>query len=437
MEKAFKQLLKLQFPFLCQGKLLLAVSGGVDSVVMTHLCKLAKLDFSIAHCNFNLRGEESNEDEIFVKELADELGVEAFTQSFDTEGFARDAKLSIQMAARDLRYSWFEELRSTRNFDYILSAHHANDNVETFLINLVRGTGIEGLTGIKDTNGYIIRPLLNFTRKEIENYATSNHLNWREDSSNASSKYMRNNIRHQVVPILEEINPQFIESFSQSQRFLKESVDLVDDYIALLYKEIVEKTSIGYQLNVEVLKRIPNNKAVLYQLLKSFGFTEWNDVHALLEAQSGKMVFSRSYRLIKDRDYLLLTEIPNDETDKEYEISAYEDVVMLPIGTFSFHEVSEVKEVDEHHIFVPKELLKFPLILRKWKHGDHFFPFGMKGKKKLSDYFKDKKLSLPEKENVWLLCSNNEIVWVVNHRADNRFSVTDTSQKIIKITYTP
>jgi len=437
MEKAFKQLIKLQFPFLCQSKLLLAVSGGVDSVVMAHLCKLAKLDFSIAHCNFKLRGNESDEDEAFVVDLADALDVEVFTQAFDTEAYAKEAKISIQMAARDLRYNWFEELRSSLHYDFILSAHHANDNVETFLINLVRGTGIEGFTGIKDTNGYIIRPLLNFSRKEIESYARGNDLQWREDSSNASPKYMRNKIRHQVIPVLEEINPQFLESFSQSQQFLKESVDLVEDYIGLLYKEIVEKTDFGYQLKIDILKKIPNNKAVLYQLLKSFGFTEWNDVHSLLDAQPGKIVFSRSHRLIKDREYLLLTEIPSEDNITEYQISENEDVVMLPMGTISFHEVEEVQDVDAHHIFVPKELLQFPLVLRRWKKGDYFYPFGMKGKKKLSDYFKDKKLSLPEKESVWLLCSNNKIVWVVNHRADDRFAVTDPSQKIIKLTYTP
>ena len=437
MEKAFKNLIKSQFPFLCQSKLLLAVSGGVDSVVMAHLCKLAKLDFSIAHCNFNLRGTESDEDETFVIDLADALDVEVFTQAFNTEAYAKEAKLSIQMAARDLRYSWFEELRGSLNFDFILSAHHANDNVETFLINLVRGTGIEGFTGIKDTNGYILRPMLNFSRKEIEAYATQNILQWREDSSNASPKYMRNKIRHNVVPVLEEINPQFLESFSQSQKFLKENVDLVEDYIALLYNEIVEKTHFGYQLKLDILKKLPNNKAVLYQLLKSFGFTEWNDVHALLDAQSGKMVFSRTHRLIKDREHLLLTEIPDADTTKEYQITENEDVVMLPMGTFSFHEVDKVYEVDSNHIFVPKALLEFPLVLRRWQNGDYFYPFGMKGKKKLSDYFKDKKLSLPEKENIWLLCSNNKIVWVVNHRADNRFAVTDPSQKIIKLTYTP
>jgi len=437
MEKAFKQLIKLQFPFLCQSKLLLAVSGGVDSIVMAHLCKLAKLDFSIAHCNFNLRGTESDEDEAFVIDLADALEVEVFTQAFDTEAYAKEAKLSIQMAARDLRYNWFEELRSSLNFDFILSAHHANDNVETFLINLVRGTGIEGFTGIKDTNGYILRPLLNFSRKEIEAYATQNNLEWREDSSNASPKYMRNKIRHQVVPVLEEINPQFLESFNQSQKFLKESVDLVEDYIGLLYNEIVEKTHFGYQLKLDVLKKLPNNKAILYQLLKSFGFSEWNDVHALLEAQSGKVVFSKTHRLIKDREYLLLTEIPEIDATKEYQISAEEDVVMLPMGTFSFHKAEKVTEVDVHSIFVPEDTLEFPLILRRWQKGDYFYPFGMKGKKKLSDYFKDKKLSLPEKESVWLLCSNNKIVWVVNHRADDRFAVTDSTQKILKLTYTP
>ncbi len=434
MEKAFKNEIKSQFPYLCNSKILLAVSGGVDSVVLTHLCKRAKLDLSLAHCNFNLRDKESKADEEFVANLAKELQAELFVENFDTVKYAKDNKLSTQMAARELRYQWFEELRLKHRFDFILTAHHANDNLETFFINLIRGTGLEGLSGINVDSNYIIRPLLKFSRKEIEAFAIANTIEWKEDSTNASTKYLRNKIRHDLVPILEEMNPQFLDTFLKTQSHLKENEQLVEDYLSLLYPKIVEKTDYGYSLDINYLKKIPNKAAVLYQLLKSFGFTEWNDVYHLLDAQPGKMVFSTSHRLVKDRDYLLLTEIDKTE-DKIYEISKDEDFVMLPMGTFSFLEVANIDEKVSNCIYVDPDKLEFPLKVRKWQQGDIFYPFGMKGKKKLSDFFKNKKLSLPQKENSWLLCSGEKIVWVVNQRADRRFSITSPDQKIIKITF--
>ncbi|APS39147.1 MULTISPECIES: tRNA lysidine(34) synthetase TilS [Salegentibacter] len=434
MEKAFKNEIKSQFPYLCNTRLLLAVSGGVDSVVLVHLCNSAKLDFALAHCNFNLRDEESDADEDFVTDLAKRLKVKLFVENFDTEQYAKDNGLSIQMAARDLRYEWFEELRIKHQFDYTLTAHHANDSLETFFINLLRGAGLEGLSGINADSNKIIRPLLNFSRKEIEAYARDNNIAWREDSTNASTKYLRNKIRHELVPVLEEINPQFLETFLITQSHLKENEELVEDYMSLLYPKIIGKTKYGYSLDINYLKKVPNTSAILYQLLKSFGFTEWNDVYNLLDAQPGKMVFSASHRLIKDRDYLLLTEIDKTE-NKTYKIAKNEDFAMLPMGTFSFSEVKEITEKTSNCIYVDPEKLDYPLMVRKWQEGDIFYPFGMKGKKKLSDFFKDKKLSLPEKENSWLLCSGEKIVWVINQRADRRFSITSPDQKIIKITF--
>jgi len=434
MEKAFKNEIKLRFPYLSNSKILLAVSGGVDSIVLAHLCKIAKLDFILAHCNFNLRDEESDADEDFVAAFAKKMNLALFVENFDTEQYAKDNSLSIQMAARDLRYEWFEELRLKHQFDFILTAHHANDSLETFFINLIRGTGLEGLSGIKADSNYIIRPLLNFSRKEILAYAEESNISWREDSTNASTKYLRNKIRHELVPVLEEINPQFLETFLKTQSHLKENEELIEDYLSLLYPKIIGKTEYGYSLDINYLKKVPNSSAILYQLLKSFGFTEWNDVYHLLDAQPGKMVFSTSHRLIKDRDYLLLTEIDKTE-DKVYKIAKNEDFAMLPMGTFSFSEVKEISDKRSNCIYVNPEKLKFPLSVRKWQQGDIFYPFGMQGKKKLSDFFKDKKLSLPEKENSWLLCSGEKIVWVINQRADRRFSITSSDQKIIKITF--
>jgi len=435
MEKVFKQTVREEYPFLCNSRLLVAVSGGVDSVVLAHLCKLSKMDFSLAHCNFNLRGEESDEDETFVKELAEELQVPFFTQSFNTLKFAENAGISIQMAARELRYNWFEELSSSQQFDYTLTAHHANDNLETFLINLIRGTGPEGLLGIKDQQ-HIIRPLLMFSRVEIEQFANSKNLKWREDSSNASDKYMRNRIRHHMVPLMQELNPQLLDSFAKTQQHLNNSMELVEDYMSLLYPKIVSRDVYGYALDIAFLKKIPNSKQVLYQLLKSFGFSNWDDVHGLLDAQTGKTVLSNTHRLIKDRERLLLTEIQDETVGKEYQVEKEEEFVMIPqFGTLHFTRVSSFEKTGSNSIFVPVRKLKFPLLIRKWKEGDHFVPFGMKGKKKLSDYFKDEKFSLPQKEQIWLLFSGEDLVWIISERADNRFAVEKNDDDILKISF--
>ncbi len=437
MLQAFQKHLREQFSPLHNAKLLIAISGGVDSVVLTHLCKESGLKISLAHCNFHLRDEESDGDEQFVQEFADALDLEVFIEHFDTEAYAEESKISVQMAARDLRYQWFRELQRDLKFDYLLTAHHANDDLETFIINFVRGTGLDGLTGIPEINDGILRPLLPFSRKEIEDYAHKNHLKWREDSSNASSKYLRNKIRHEIIPGLEELNPQLLQSFKKTQQHLKESALLVEDYISAIFPKIAKENQDGYSFDIQLLKTIPNKKAVLYELFKPFGFTEWDDVLHLLDAQPGKLVYSKTHRLIKDREELLLTMIPSEEGDMEFKISEKENVLMLPVGTFHLEEVEAISEVNQNEIFVDKNKLDFPLVVRKWQKGDYFYPFGMEGKKKLSKFFKDNKLSLPQKENSRVLSSNDSIVWVVGHRADSRFAVDQSTAKILKITYTP
>ena len=432
----FQNHLRQQFPQLWESRLLVAVSGGVDSVVLAHLCKESDLDIALAHCNFHLRDDESEGDEEFVLELADALEVEVYVEHFDTRAFAEDNKLSIQMAARELRYQWFEELRESLGFDYILTAHHANDDLETFLINLIRGTGLEGLTGIPRRNDFVLRPLLPFSRASIETFAKSQQLTWREDSSNASSKYMRNRIRHEIVPILEELNPQLLQSFQMTQSHLRKSSHLVEDYISAVFPRVAKESDHGYSFNIALLKTLPHLKGVLYELFKSFGFTEWEDIYHLLDAQSGKMVYSKTHRLIKDREELLLTQLPQEE-DTQYTITQDEEVVMLPIGTFHFERVEKVSKTPPQSIYIDRTKLKYPLFLRKWQQGDYFYPFGMEGKKKLSKFFKDNKLSLPEKENCWILCSCDRIVWVVNQRADARFSADNETLDILKITYVP
>ena len=419
--------------FLNQSKLLIAISGGIDSVVLTHLCHKLGLNISLAHCNFNLRGKESDADEGFVLELAENLELEVFVQRFDTELYAKDNKRSIQMAARELRYSWFSELAEQLKFDFILTAHHADDNLETFLINFTRGTGLEGLTGIPEVNDKFIRPLLPFSSESILNYAQAHQIKWRDDSSNKSVKYLRNKLRHEVVPILKEINPGLLQSFQTTLNNLNESSEIVEESIDVFLKKAIE--SIGdkeVRFKISEFKKLNNPKPYLFESLKEFGFNEWNDVVGLLDAETGKQVFSPTHRLIKNREYLLLSEI-NLEESISISISDNVSQVETPFGILFFDEADAIFGERTNIIFADKDALNFPLTIRQYKAGDVFHPLGMTGKKKVSKYFKDEKLSLLDKENTWLLCSGDDIVWIINRRADNRFRVTENTKRILKI----
>ncbi|WP_282135642.1 tRNA lysidine(34) synthetase TilS [Seonamhaeicola maritimus] len=433
MLEPFKNHILSNLSFLNNARLLIAISGGVDSVVLTHLCYQLGLDISLAHCNFNLRGKESDGDEEFVVQLADNLDIEAFTESFNTEGYASENKMSIQMAARELRYYWFDELAQQLGFDYILTAHHADDNLETFLINFSRGTGLDGLTGIPEVNNKFVRALLPFSRENVIDYAKANNLIWRVDSSNASTKYLRNKLRHEVIPILKEINPSLLQSYQSTINNLSDATDIVEDHLELFFEDAVESIEDNKMtFNVSEFKKQNNPRAYLFETFKDYGFTEWNDALNLLDAQSGKYILSSTHRLIKHQDNLLLSEIVPGELI-EITIRDSNQEIETPFGVLSFSEVDEIENNSITAIYVDKALLKFPLLIRQWKVGDVFFPFGMKGKKKVSKYFKDEKLSLLDKESTLLLCSEDNIVWVVNRRADNRFRVTEETIEIIKI----
>jgi tRNA(Ile)-lysidine synthase len=429
----FKNHIGVRFPFLENKKLFIAVSGGLDSMVLMHLFQQLEYEIAVLHCNFQLRGLESFGDQDFIQNYCEENTIPIFTTQFDTQAFARDYKLSTQIAARELRYNWFYELLEIHNFDYILTAHHADDNLETFIINLSRGTGLDGLVGIPEQNDKIIRPLLPFSREEILKYAEENNIEWREDSSNASNKYLRNKIRHDLVPVLKEINPNFLKAFQKTQSYLQESNEMAEDASIMIYQQVAKEAGEEIHFDLNQLKKLPNYKSYLYQWLNEFGFLAWNDVYDLVDGQSGKQVFSSEFRLLKNRATLVL--IPSSGTsDKEqFEIYQEDTEVNFPLK-LKFSNVSHITIDSNKSIFVDAEKIQFPLILRKWKVGDSFQPFGMNGKsKKISKLFKDEKLSLIEKENCWLLCSNDQIIWVVGIRQDERFKIEDTSDKILKI----
>lgn len=433
MLSRFKEHLKENFPLLRENRLLIACSGGVDSVVLVYLMKELKFDFAIAHCNFSLRGKESDSDEMFVIGLAKQLEISVFAETFDTKTFARDQRISTQMAARTLRYKWFDEVLTNFKYDFLLTAHHLDDDMETFFINVSRGTGIKGLTGIPVQNENILRPLLPFTRREIELYAETKKIKWREDRSNQKADYLRNKIRLEVLPAFKETNPSIFRNFKTTQKNLLSSKRLIEDYMALIYNLVVTETDDSYKIDIQKLKDIPHTDELLYELLHGFGFTEWKDVSHLLNAQTGKQLFSKTHKLLKNRDELLLTTISPEEQEEEFMV--YEEGMASPVK-LKIETVESVDETAVNVIYVNADKLRFPLKMRKRKEGDIFHPFGMKGKKKLSKFFKDEKIPIFEKEKTWILLYDETIVWVMGYRPDDRFKVDAGTQRIYKITYT-
>ena len=353
-------------PFLKGKKLLVAISGGIDSVALTYL--LSELDFniSLAHCNFNLRGKESDLDEYFVKKLGEKLDLPVFTTHFNTEVFAKENKQSTQIAARSLRYNWFQKLKEEHSFDYILTAHHADDNLETFLINLTRGSGLDGFTGIPEINGRIVRPLLRFSRKEILTFIKEKKIDWREDKTNTQTKYIRNKIRHKVIPFLKEINPNLLNSFAKTAEYLKESQHIIKDRIKKVASEVLTEDKNTIAINIQKVEKLSNPKAYLYQLLKTYNFTEWNDVYNLLSAQSGKQVLSKTHTLLKDRGSLVLFKNICTTSIESIFIQENELEITKPIH-LKIEIVLEKSRKNKETIFIDKEKCVFPLQLRRWQ----------------------------------------------------------------------
>lgn len=440
MLQRFQQHLSKNFPFLQGKKLLLAVSGGIDSVVVTYLFHQLQYPIALAHANFQLRGEESDEDEQFVRDLAKELKSPFITQSFDTQSFAVENGISIQMAARELRYRWFEEVLSRESFDYLITAHQQDDQVETFFINLQRKKGLHGLTGIPEVNGKIIRPLLAFTRQEILLYARENSVKWREDQSNATIKYQRNNIRHRLIPVLQEIDLEFPKQIIQTMKYLQQSQHLVKDYIESVKTKFLFAKQDHIYIDLAKLTQLPHYNFVLYELLQPFGFTDWESIENLVETQSGKQVESATYTLLKDRNQLILQpkNIKNNHVKTDFIFNETAQIGNLSYKAEVLEKPEKLDFQDRSTFYFDTDLLTFPLYFRHWLEGDYFYPLGLNGRKKLSDFFTDQKLSLFDKEKIWLLCdAQNRIVWVVNYRQDNRFKITENTKNVLKIVLNP
>ena len=441
MLKPFRSYIEQQKLFSSKEKILLTVSGGIDSVVMCELFHLAGLKFGIAHCNFQLRAKESDGDEAFVKALAKKHKVEFHSIKFDTSAFAKKNKLSTQIAARQLRYTWFEEIKNEFKYKYIATAHHQDDSIETFLINIIRGTGISGLHGILPKQRNIIRPLLFTNKNGIIAYIKKHKLNYREDSSNASDKYVRNKIRHQVIPLLRELNPSLGNTIANNISHLRDVENIYKNEIENKRSKIVT----GNTISIESLKKLNPIATYLFEFLKPFHFNAATveEIVSALDAESGKQFFSDTHRLIKDREFLIL-EVRSQKLgvrSQTIKVTKGQKEIIVDglklnlkktskLSTFNLPEVQAGFQLSTNIAQLDYDKLKFPLEIRKWQKGDTFYPLGMKGKKKLSDFFIDKKLSIDQKENTWLLTSTGTIVWLIGQRIDDRFKVTDTTKNI-------
>lgn len=441
----FIEFIKSNQLFYKQDGLLLAVSGGVDSVVLCEICHQAGFQFAIAHCNFQLREEESDRDEQLVRSLGTKYNVEVYVKHFNTAKYAEKNKVSIQIAARELRYNWFFELldRNIPNSqllipNYLLTAHHADDNIETLLMNLFKGTGITGLHGILPKQGRIVRPLLFAYKEEIKAFAAENNLKYVEDSSNSSDKYTRNYFRNQLIPAIEKVFPAVKENLTLNINRFREVELLYQQAIQQHKKKLVEQKGNEYHIPVLKLQKTQPVKTILYEIIKDFNFTpnQVTEVLELMNSESGRYIASSTHRIIKNRAWLIIS--PNKTEESEHIIIEKNDTeIIYPGGKLELRELPTT-----HHSLLttpsPAQLdadqIQFPLVLRKWRPGDYFYPLGMKKKKKLSRFFIDQKLSLTDKENVWVVEMNKKIIWIVGRRIDERFKVDSATKKILLIT---
>jgi tRNA(Ile)-lysidine synthase len=420
------------------ARVIVGVSGGADSVVLLHILLSLGYDCVIAHCNFHLRMEESKRDEEFVRSLSKSLHFPFYSIDFETTKYAKEHHESIEMAARDLRYAWFYKLVEKLDAQAIAVAHHADDSIETMLMNLVRGTGLRGMTGISPRNEKVIRPLLCCTREEIETYIIGHDLENITDSTNATLDYQRNKFRNVVLPLLEEINPSVRQTLYNSLERFEGTLAIYDQAIGNIRDKVLISENDLVKLNIAELQKQVDVPTVLYELLQPYGFGKavQEQIAIHLKGESGKLFYSDTHRLLKDRDFLIINKIES-ASNEEYFITENNTEITIPF----LLKISKIKlnsdfrvSKEKNCIHVDASRLSFPLHLRRWNEGDSFFPFGMNKRKKISDFFIDNKLTILEKEQSWLLLSGDEIVWVVGQRMDNRYRVTDETKDVFQFT---
>lgn len=448
----FKETIRNNNLFASRDKLLLAVSGGVDSVVLCELCRQAGFSFVIAHCNFQLRGDESERDEIFVKQLAGKYDVQMFIKRFDTEACALKNRMSIQEAARALRYEWFavimDEERKVTDIgqlssatghppSVVLTAHHADDNIETVLMNFFRGTGLTGMGGIPAMNDRIRRPLLPFFKEELVQFARAHQLEWVEDSSNELSKYTRNFFRNQIIPAITNVYPQVKTNLQDNIDRFREIARLYQHAVGEIKKKLCRQK--GNELHIPVKQLLAmNNRALVYEIIKDVGFSEKqvDEVFKLADSESGRYIESSAgnYRIIRHRHWLIISPVKSTEAINII-IEPADKLINYPGGQLRIEQTANLQLPTSNLVAcLDAKQVSYPLLLRPWKAGDYFYPLGMKKKKKLSRFFIDQKLSKTEKENIWVIEMNRKIAWVVGHRIDDRFKITDKTTQQIRMT---
>ncbi len=421
-------------------RILLAVSGGIDSMVMAHLFHFSGLNFGIAHCNFCLRGSESDGDEEFVRSFCRKHSVKLHTKRFNTSEYAEKKGISIQMAARELRYDWFEAVREENKYAYTALAHNINDRVETFIINLARGTGLRGLTGIKEKNGYLIRPLLFASREMIVTFAKDNIIGYREDSSNIETHYTRNKIRHEVIPLLERVNPSFNGTINETIGRLAESYHIYSEHIERISEKLITRERGQVSIKIDDLASLDPLDTWLFELFRDYGIgrLQVEELKNLLSSQPGKQLFTSTHRIIRDRNEIIIELYDNESGDGEIIVKDPSELEKLfP----EFHcEIVPAEGLvpgnDLSNGYLDADTIEYPLAVRKWKEGDYFFPLGMEGKKKISDFLTDRKVPLNKKERVRVLTSDGNIIWVIGYRIDNRYRITDDSKNVLFIRWT-
>ncbi|MCC5944678.1 MAG: tRNA lysidine(34) synthetase TilS [Bernardetiaceae bacterium] len=434
----------------CQTKstasVLLASSGGLDSMVLASLFLALKQPFAIAHCNFQLRGIASDGDALFLKNYAQTLGIPFYSQNFDTADIAQSEKISIQMAARDLRYTWLEQLRKTKNFDVIATAHHQNDQLETLIFRLAKGTGLRGLKGMHARRGQIIRPLLSASRAQIEMYAQKHQIQWREDASNAEDKYARNRIRHHIIPQMERINPNLIENSQQTLERLSGAEEFVEAYTQHFIANHCQNKKQAWLINMKALQKSPAPPVLLYRLLEPYGFNyaQCQNIIADLNGKAGAVFYAQNYGLLRDREALILKKMEKSEAKHTliFTIEKETSEVELPIGKLELRqiEVTPAFQLSQESAVADfdSQLLQFPLTVRIVQPADRFAPLGMKGKmKKINRFLTDQKINTFEKKQTYVLLSKNKIAWVINRRIDERFAYQLDTKKILRITFVP
>ncbi len=419
-----------------KSKVLCAISGGIDSTVMLHILNNYGFECIVAHCNFKLRGKESDDDQKFVQQLAVKYDVKFVTIDFDTENYANSLGISIQMAARDLRYQWFKETKEKFSCDYIALAHNSDDQIETMLTNLIRGTGVRGLSGMYFLKNDILRPLIFTSRLEIENYAKDFNIDFRNDSTNATTKYSRNKIRHQILPLFEEINPAARENILKTNSFIKETSEILADYIKIVSEKCTYYKNEDFVIDLNELFKYKSPNTVIFEILIKIGIPKIlaSDAIQLLYSGSGKYCEFATYKILRNRNEIIVKRIKQSSSQEitihkdSFEKDFYSQGILAKIVNINdfggFENNSQIAYLDFNK-------LSFPLKIRKWQHGDKFKPFGMNNFKKLSDFFNDLKLSNFDKEKIDLLCSADKIVWIIGYRSDNRFKVDDSTKNIL------